>query len=70
MLKKPNLQEVVAELLQSHTQKELNKLTGVPQSTISCLKNGGRPRVSFDNGCALLIALEKAKQTQNKTPDA
>lgn len=62
-MKKPNLQEIVNELLKNRTQKELSKLTGVPQSTISSLKNGkGKRRISYDNAFALLMAFETQTQ--------
>lgn len=78
MLEKPNLQKIVNKLLENRTQKELQKMTGVPQSTISSLKNGvGKKRLTFDNAFALIHAFEQDKQNaltqepqQPKTPNA
>lgn len=65
MLEKPNLQNVVKALLKNRTQKELQALTGVSQSTISSLKNGkGKKQISYDNAFALINALAK---DQNQT---
>ena len=71
MLEKPNLQEIVNKLLENRTQKELHKMTGVPQSTISCLKNGKDKRqITYDNAFALINAFEKdkLKADKSKTP--
>lgn len=54
---KPNWQKIVSDLLKSRKQKDLQELTGVPQSTISALKTGkNKERLSFENGRALLNA--------------
>lgn len=62
MKEKPNWQEVINQLLQNRTQKELSKITGVPQSTISDMKNGKpKKRLPYDSGIALLKVLEADK---------
>nr|DAN76852.1 MAG TPA: helix-turn-helix protein [Caudoviricetes sp.] len=66
-----NWQNIVEELLQvqGRTQKELQKITGVPQSTISEILNGHtKKRLSFDNGIALLRQLKKDNQTTPHKP--
>lgn len=68
VIEEPNWQKVINELLKGITQKELKEMTGVPQSTISDLKNGnGKKRLSFENGRKLLNALH-IKTAQQKTP--
>lgn len=68
MIEEPNWQEVMSDLLNGITQKELKEITGVPQSTISDLKNGnGKKRLSFENGRKLLNALH-AKKHPTKNP--
>ncbi len=53
----PNWTEIVRKLLESQTQIELSKKTGVSQSVISDL-NQGKPkkRISYDYGIALIDA--------------
>ena len=53
----PNWTEIVRKLLESQTQIELSKKTGVSQSVISDL-NLGKPkkRISYDYGIALIDA--------------
>ena len=55
--KNPNWTEIVRKLLESQTQIELSKKTGVSQSVISDL-NQGKPkkRISYDYGIALIDA--------------
>lgn len=64
-IEKPNWQTIIPDLLENRKQTELSELTGVPQSTISDLKNGrGKVRLSFENGRALLNAWYKQKSTK------
>lgn len=63
-----NWQKIVNELLQNRTQKQLQKATGVAQSTISELSSGQiKKRLTYENGASLLKQWELDKA---KTPDA
>jgi predicted transcriptional regulator len=63
----PNWTEIVRKLLESQTQIELSKKTGVSQSVISDL-NQGKPkkRISYDYGIAfcLLYTSDAADDTR------
>lgn len=73
MFEKPNWQEIVRKLLETRTQKELSKETGISQGTISEINSGAKKeRLTYQNGM-VLIALYKKEFLNNhpqelKTP--
>lgn len=60
MLERPNWQEIVQKLLETRTQKELSKETGISQSTISEINQGAKKeRLTFQSGTALISLYNK-----------